>query len=256
MSDWNSNQYMKFERERTQPSKDLISRIEGMDFPRILDLGCGPGNSTFALKSKFEESEIIGVDASDNMLEKARCEHPDIEFKKCFLPSGLDEIDGKFDLIFSNACIHWIPEQKELLTKCRKKLNDGGILAVQIPFIQSAPFYKILYKLVDEKWQNLSSIKNFHNLMPEEYYDLLNELGFDFDIWQTTYYHTVSSHEGIIDWYKGSGLRPYLEALESDEERAKFTSELLSIIKNKYPTQSNGNVILKMPRVFFVARKN
>lgn len=92
--------------------------------------------------------------------------------------------------------------------------------------------------------------------MPEEYYDLLSKLGFDFDIWQTTYYHTVSSYEGIIDWYKGSGLRPYLEALESDEKRQQFTSELLSIIKDKYPMQSNGNVILKMPRVFFVAKKN
>lgn len=256
MPDWNSKQYMKFERERTQPSKDLISRIEDMSFSRILDLGCGPGNSTFALKSKFTKSEIIGIDASDNMLEKARKDHPNLEFKKCFLPNGLNEIDGKFDLIFSNACIHWIPEQKELLTKCKEKLNVGGILAVQIPFIQNAPFYKILYKLVDEKWQNLSSIKNFHNLMPEEYYDLLNELCFDFDIWQTTYYHTVSSYEGIIDWYKGSGLRPYLEALESDEKRQQFTSELLSIIKDKYPMQSNGNVILKMPRVFFVAKKN
>lgn len=256
MSDWNSNQYMKFERERTQPSKDLISRIEDMNFSRILDLGCGPGNSTYVLKSKFKESEIISVDASDNMLEKARKEHNDLEFKKCFLPNGLDNINGKFDLIFSNACIHWIPEQRELLTKCRDKLSDGGILAVQIPFIQNAPFYKILYKSVDEKWHKLSSIKNFHNLMPEEYYDLLNELGFDFDIWQTTYYHTVSSHEGIIDWYKGSGLRPYLEALESDEERQEFISDLLSVIREKYPTQSNGNVILKMPRVFFVARKN
>ncbi len=254
MSDWNSKQYMKFERERTQPSKDLISRICSRDFNRILDLGCGPGNSTNALKTNFKNSEIIGIDASDNMLEKAIKDHPDLEFKKCFLPNGLNEIDGKFDLIFSNACIHWIPEQRELLSKCKEKLNAGGILAVQIPFIQNAPFYKILYKLVDEKWQNLSSIKNFHNLMPEEYYDLLNELCFDFDIWQTTYYHTVSSYEGIIDWYKGSGLRPYLEALESDEKRQQFTSELLSIIKDKYPMQSNGNVILKMPRMFFTAQ--
>lgn len=255
MSDWNSNQYMKFKSERTQPSKDLIARINATKPERILDLGCGPGNSTFALKSTFAESEILGVDASDDMLKKARAEHSDIEFKKCFLPQGLDDIDGKFDLIFSNACIHWIPKQKELLAKCDEKLNGGGMLAVQIPFIQNAPFYKILYKLVEEKWQKLSSIKNFHNLMPEEYYDLLTELGFEFDIWQTTYYHTVLSHEGIIDWYKGSGLRPYLDALKSDEERESFISDLLSIIKEKYPVQSNGNIILKMPRVFFVAKK-
>lgn len=255
MSDWNSNQYMKFAKERTQPSKDLIARLCDIEPGRILDLGCGPGNSTQALRNRFNNAEIIGVDASENMLEKARNEHPDIKFEKCFLPQGLENIDGKFDLIFSNACIHWIPEQKELLTACKNKLNKNGTLAVQIPFIQNAPFYKILYKLVDEKWTNLKSIKNFHNLLPEEYYDLLDELGFDFDIWDTTYYHTVSSHMGVIEWYKGSGLRPYLQALESEEEKDEFIADLLGIIKNTYPAQQNGNIILKMPRVFFTAHK-
>ncbi len=255
MSDWNSNQYMKFAKERTQPSKDLISRLDEINPKRVLDLGCGPGNSTIALKNRFKDAEIIGVDASENMLEKAKSEHPQIRFEKCFLPNGLNDIDGKFDLIFSNACIHWIPEQRELLSECAKKLNENGTLAVQIPFIQDAPFYKILYKLVDEKWTKLNKIKNFHNLMPEEYYDLLGELGFDFDIWQTTYYHTVSSHMGVIEWYKGSGLRPYLDSLESEVEKKEFISDLLGIIKNTYPTQKNGNIILKMPRVFFTAHK-
>ena len=255
MSDWNSNQYMKFANERTQPSKDLIARLCDIEPARILDLGCGPGNSTQALKNRFKNAEIIGVDASTNMLEKARNEHPDLKFEKCFLPQGLEKIDKKFDLIFSNACIHCIPEQRELLTACENKLNKNGTLAVQIPFIQNAPFYKILYKLVDEKWTNLKSIKNFHNLLPEEYYDLLGELGFNFDIWDTTYYHTVSSHMGVIEWYKGSGLRPYLQALESEEEKDEFIADLLGIIKNTYPAAQNGNIILKMPRVFFTAHK-
>lgn len=254
MSDWNSNQYMKFEKERTQPSKDLISRICGRDFNRILDLGCGPGNSTNALKTNFKNSEIIGVDASENMLEKAKAQYPDIKFEKCFLPQGLNEIDGKFDLIFSNACIHWIPQQKKLLSACKEKLNESGILAVQIPYIQNAPFYKILNRLVDEKWNDLKSIKNFHNLLPEEYYDLLNVLGFNFDIWQTTYYHTVSSHIGIIDWYKGSGLRPYLDTFTDEEHKNEFISDLLGEIEKEFKIQQNGKIILKMPRMFFTAQ--
>lgn len=255
-SDWNSNQYMKFAAERTQPSKDLISRLSDLSPQKVLDIGCGPGNSTFALKARFPNSEIIGIDASDNMLEKARATYPDIRFEKCFVPDGLSMFDGKFDLIFSNACIHWIDNQKDLIKGIVGKLSDGGVLAVQIPYIQEAPFYKILDKtILNPRWQKLSTIKNFHNLRAEEYYDLLGELGCDFQIWETTYYHRVSSHYGVIEWYKGSGLRPYLDALD-DDERDDFINELLENIKQYYPTQADGSVIHKMPRLFFTAVKN
>lgn len=254
-SDWNSNQYMKFAAERTQPSRDLISRLCDLSPKRVLDIGCGPGNSTAALKNRFPDAEIIGVDASDNMLEKARATYPDMHFVKCFVPDGLSMFDGGFDLIFSNACIHWIDNQEDLLKGIVNKLTDGGVLAVQIPYIQTAPFYKMLGSVVSEpKWQSLSSIKNFHNLYPEEYYDLLGALGCDFQIWETTYYHRVSSHFGVIEWYKGSGLRPYLDAL-GDDERSEFDDELLKNIKSSYPVQADGTIILKMPRIFFTATK-
>lgn len=257
MGDWNSEQYMKFKGERTQPSVDLINRL-GDDFkPKtVLDLGCGPGNSTFALYNKFKNAKITGVDASENMLEKARKSYDFLNFKKCFLPTGLNEIDGRFDLIFSNACIHWIPEQKELLNSAFEKLNNGGKFAVQIPFIQQAPFYKLLYAMInEEKWQKLQSINNFHNLMPDEYFDILASLSSDFEIWQTTYYHRVPNFKSIIEWYRGSGLRPYLEALTNDEKQV-FENELLEKIKNNYPVQKNGEIILKMPRLFFILNKN
>lgn len=211
MSDWNSNQYMKFKNERTQPSVDLINRISYLDPQNILDIGCGPGNSTFALKNHFKNADIIGVDYSENMLEKAKTSYPDMTFEKCNVPSGLENYEQKFDLIFSNACIHWIDNQEELIYKIFDKLNPNGVLAVQIPLIQKAPFYEILYRLVKtEKWKKLSIIHNFHNLLPEEYYDLFCKLNCDFSIWQTTYYHIVQSHMGVIEWYKGSGLRHIL----------------------------------------------
>lgn len=254
MSDWNSNQYMKFADERLQPSKDLISRLDGCKPENILDLGCGTGISTYALKERFRTADITGADASDNMLEKARKSYPDINFRKCILPQQLDEISGKYDLIFSNACIHWIPEQEKLIEAVIEKLNHGGTLAVQLPYIQEAPFYRILYRLIDKKWHKLSSIRNFYNLLPEQYFDLLSTYNVDFRIWETVYYHTVSSYSGIIEWYKGSGLRPYLEALDNDEREA-FTADILNEIEKTYPVQKNSQVILKMPRIFFTALK-
>lgn len=100
--------------------------------------------------------------------------------------------------------------------------------------------------------EKLGHIKNFHNLNPEQYYDLLSSMTDDFEIWQTTYYHVVNSYSGILEWYKGSGLRPYIEAL-NDDEKVRFTAELESKLSNVYHTQADGNVILKMPRMFFIA---
>ena len=153
MTEWNSSQYTKFEKERTQPSIDLISRIE-ISPKSILDIGCGPGNSTNQLKTHFPGSDIIGVDSSDNMLDRASTTYPDLRFIKCSIPNDLDALE-KFDLIFSNACLHWIPNHKGLLPRLMDKLNDGGALAVQMPLVQNAMFYKLLDELIsDEKWEN------------------------------------------------------------------------------------------------------
>ena len=160
MGDWNSDQYAKFLSERTQPSTDLINRIK-IEPNTILDIGCGPGNSTRKLFDRFPDAKIFGIDSSENMLKKARQNYPDIEFEKCSVPEGLDEIKN-VDLIFSNACLHWIPNHKALLPKLINKLNDNGILAVQMPLVQYADFYKILNELVSEsKWVKLQEIKNF-----------------------------------------------------------------------------------------------
>ncbi len=254
MANWNPEQYLKFSGERAQPAEDLLCRLDALQPSRILDLGCGPGNSTSALARHFPNAEILGVDASEPMLQKAKKDHPELCFQKCFLPQGLDDLSGSYDLIFSNACIHWIPEQEALLKAMYKKLPENGTLAVQIPYIQAAPFYKLLYALVEESWPKLRSVHNFYNLQPEEYYDVLSFLTNHFSVWQTTYFHVVDSPEGVIDWYRGSGLRPYLEKL-SEEEQERFLRELLFLIQKQYPVQRNGTILLEMPRVFFTATK-
>ena len=132
MSDWNSKQYMHYANERAQPSHDLIASLGTIEPQRILDLGCGPGNSTPFLKKRFPMSEIIGIDSSEDMLCSAATAHPDICFEKCVVSEGLTQDLGKFDLIFSNACIHWVEDQNALMQSVIERLTAGGTLAVQI----------------------------------------------------------------------------------------------------------------------------
>lgn len=253
MVNWNSNQYMKFNNERTQPSVDLINRLS-CNPNSILDIGCGAGNSTNQLYIRFSSANILGVDSSDDMLKKAENDYPNIAFKKCNIPDDLDSLDN-FDLIFSNACLQWIPDHEKLLPKIMSNLNVDGIFAVQMPLVFQAPFYKILGNLVEnEKWVKLKNINNFHNLSPEKTYDILSASSKKVTMWDTTYYHIVPNFDSVIDWYSGSGLRPYLDVL-SEDERKEFLYDLKMQIKKEYTVRADSNIILKMPRLFFIAEK-
>ncbi len=254
MSDWDSTQYMKFSNERTRPVDDLLSRVE-ISPKSVLDIGCGLANSTIKLWEKFKNSEILGIDSSENMLEKARKNYGDIiHFEKCVVPDGLDGL-GKFDLVFSNACLHWIPNHKELLPNIFCHVNDGGCFAVQMPVVQKAVFYEALWELVKEKrWAKLSKINNFHNLSSEETFEILSKLSGQISMWETTYFHLVDGIKGVVEWYKGSGLRPYLDALDVGE-RDEFERELVKKLNGRISVLENGKAILKMPRLFFVVRK-
>lgn len=247
---WESNQYLKFEKERTQPSIDLISRLD-KEYKNILDLGCGPANSTYQLSLRFKNAKIIGFEADEDMINKAKKLHPEFEYINGFAP---DDLSGKYDLVFSNACIHWIKDQNGLIKKVNDILDDDGCFACQIPITGESKFYNILYSLVDKKWTNLKSITNFYNYDQNGYYNELIKYFKDITIWKTDYHHLVSSYEAIIDWYKGSGLRPYLDMLD-DKEEHEFLSDLMDEIKAKYEKLDDGSLFLVMPRLFFIAKK-
>lgn len=256
MSNWNSSQYLKFERERTQPSLDLISRI-GLHAPRkILDVGCGPGNSTAALKERFPESHVLGIDSSSEMIRAAKAHYSDIDFALCDAANELQQLDHDFDLVFSNACIQWVPNHEKLLSDMASLLRTGGILAVQTPMNDKEPIHRIIEELISSAhWKEKIPVKRiFYNLLPEQYYDLLSSLFTEFSIWETTYYHALHSHDDIIEWYKGTGLRPYLGAL-SEEDGNRFTAQVKEALLQAYPLQKNGDVIFRFPRFFFTAQK-
>jgi len=255
-AEWDSKQYLKFERERTQPPRDLASRITLNDPKKILDVGCGPGNSTNVLRERFPNADILGIDSSPDMIAKAEKQYPEMNFQFFNVEQPLAGLGGTFDVIFSNACIQWVPDHPRLLCDMLSVLNPGGVIAVQVPIQTDAPVHRILRALaVEPEWRNdFPEPRIFFSLSPEEYFDLFTELNADFSIWETIYYQTVHSHEEILEWYRGSGMRPYLAVL-SDERKKQFEAAVLERIKANYPVQRDGDIIFRFPRLFFLLEK-
>ena len=254
MGDWNSIQYLMFENERTQPAIDLVNRIYIDDPKKIIDIGCGPGNSTQVLAQRFPNAYILGVDNSPNMIEKAKRDYPNLDFKNCDVGNDLSMIDNDFDVVFSNACIQWIPNHNQLLKNMIGLLRTGGILAVQTPMNYQEPIHKIIGEVsTNENWKSeFINPRTFYNLTQSEYFDLLSEISSEFSMWETIYCHKLKSHKDIMDWYRGTGLRPYLNIL-SDEKKKYFEQDIFDRVIEEYPIQKNGNIIFRFPRFFFIA---
>lgn len=253
---WSSEQYLKFRAQRTQPAIDLAARIPLSNPAKIIDIGCGPGNSTRVLKNRYPQADILGIDSSEDMIAAAQRDNADMRFMRLDAANGLGTLGEKYDIVFSNACLQWLPDHPTILQRLTGLLNEGGILAVQIPMNYSEPIHKIIGALVkSDRWRDkLGTPRIFHTLPQEKYFDVLAELTSDFEIWQTIYFHRMPSHEDIMEWYKGAGLRPYMEALSADDAEL-FCNEVRARVEREYPIQANGEIIFRFPRFFFIARK-
>lgn len=252
MSDWNPERYLLFKNQRTQPAMDLAKRVAKYNPQTIADIGCGPGNSTEVLRTVFPTSDILGIDSSANMIEKAIKDHPGIKFLKC----GAEDLVGTYDLLFSNACLQWIPDHENLIPLLMSKLNPNGVLAVQIPMNAEEPLFRIIKDAASQsKWhfEDVHFEKN-DTLTPYLYFDILSHCSSSFELWETVYYHAMPSHEQLIEWVRGTRLRPYLDAL-NDVQQAEFENDILLRVKEVYPIMENGEVILKFRRFFFIAQK-
>ncbi|WP_457945497.1 methyltransferase domain-containing protein [Caproiciproducens sp. LBM24188] len=259
MLDWNAAQYLKFSRERTLPAIDLANRIPAVpkECPlKIIDIGCGPGNSTQVLADRFPGSSVLGVDRSENMIESARNQHPGITFQTADIPHDLPTLDQDYDVVFSNACIQWIPNHAELLRGLMSLLKPGGFLAVQTPMNHQEPIHQIIQEVTSsDEWKGyFPNPRVFYNLTQEEYFDLLSELSQDFDLWQTTYFHTMRSHRDILEWYRSTGLKPYLDVLP-ENKKSQFEQVIQKRVEKSYLPQKNGTILFRFPRFFFLASK-
>ena len=264
MVQWDSEQYLRFEAERTQPSRDLAAQLPpemgddgGTLVHAVLDIGCGPGNSTAVLRERYPHARILGVDSSPDMVEAARKAHPDIDFALCDVsdPKRFARLPKDFDVVFSNACIQWVPDHERLIPRLMSRLVRGGMLAVQTPMNYDEPIHRIIASVVHGPrfGAMLPQQREFYNLQPEDYWEILRAHAAGFRMWQTTYLHTLPSHEAIMEWYRGTGLRPYLQALGEGAAREEFEAEVFARVRAAYPTQSDGSIIFPFPRFFFTA---
>ena len=169
MFGWNANQYQKFEAQRTLPAMDLAHAIPLSSVKSCLDVGCGIGNSTAVLQQQFPEAQILGVDSSENMLQTARNQHPQAEYQLLDAGTELPSLNCTFDVVFSNACIQWIPQQNQILSDMMGLLNPGGVLAVQIPQQAKHPVQQILQQMAkSEPWRGKLQARTFYTLSESE----------------------------------------------------------------------------------------
>lgn len=254
MADWNPDLYMKFAGERTQPAIDLVAKITLQNPQCIIDLGCGPGNSTALLYHRWPEAEITGLDNSADMIAAARNEYPNWRWIEGDI-SDWQPVES-FDLIFSNAVFHWVPSHEQLFPRLIGQLSAEGALAAQMPTHFQSRVHNLIREIaLDQEWQHLTgqAMKAMKVERPPFYYDLLRPLASRLDMWETDYIHMLENHQAIIDWMRGTGLRPFLESLDSDWQRERFESLLLEGLSQAYPKQKDGRVMFPFRRLFIVA---
>jgi len=252
---WSARQYTTFEQERTRPVRDLVAAIATTQVQRAVDLGCGPGNSTEVLAERFPQATITGMDSSDDMLADARARLPALNFELADIQSW--NPDQTFDVILANASLQWVPDHAELYPRLLSKLNPGGSLAVQTPDNMEEPAHRLAREVAAQgPWASkIGSVRHppRHNAM--FYFELLQPLAGSVDVWRTTYHHPLKGgHQAVVEWFKGSALRPYLAPLD-EAQKVAFLEHYLQAISQAYPALSDGTVLLPFPRLFVVARR-
>jgi trans-aconitate 2-methyltransferase len=245
---------MQFATERTQPAVDLIARIQ-LDRPaQIIDLGCGPGNSTALLRQRWPQADIIGLDNSSTMLAAAAQAYPGEKW--LLADAAAWQADVPLDLVFSNAALQWLPDHECLFPRLMAQVAPGGVFAVQIPNHYHSPLHEVVLEVADRpEWQPHfdGSRRVLTYRSPAFYYEILQPLATRLDLWETEYYHIVEGAEAIVRWFRSTGLRPFLEALATETQRQDFERQILAGYTNAYPLQSDGRVLFPFKRLFMTA---
>ncbi|KAJ5215190.1 Trans-aconitate 2-methyltransferase [Penicillium hispanicum] len=257
LHDWSATQYLKFKDERTQPARDLLSRVPLQAPKRVVDLGCGPGNSTAVLESRYPNAELKGIDSSPDMIQKARSTLPHLEFTvedlNTYSPSS------PVDLFYSNAVFQWLGKERriEVIKRLMGTQPSGGAFALQVPDNLDEPSHALMRETAQSgPWATtLETVGRETFQSPQDIYDQLKPLCSEVNIFHTSYYHSLENHEAIIEWVKGTGLRPYLDPLQP-QEKTGFLGDYLKRLKEAYPSSVDGRVLLRYPRLFVVAIKN
>jgi len=258
MLDWNPALYSRFEDERTRPARDLLARVamEPAGVANVVDLGCGPGNSTELLVARFPHASVVGTDNSEAMLDKARERLPAATFQLGDI--GDWQPDVAPDLIYANASLQWVPGHEVLFPRLLAALAPGGTLAIQMPDNRDEPTHRLMRELAAKApWAKaIGDFSRFRTeLMPlDGYYDLLAPLAGSIDVWRTSYQHPMESPAAIVDWVRGTGLKPFVDRL-TPELQESYLAAYERRIDMAYPERSDEKRLLAFPRMFIVVRK-
>jgi trans-aconitate 2-methyltransferase len=257
MADWDAEQYKRFEDERTRPARELLARVPLGGARLAYDLGCGPGNSTELILERFPGATVVGMDSSPAMLAEARKRLPGVEFEEGDLATWKPKEAP--DLLFANAVFQWVPEHQKALKQLMGTLARGGVLAVQMPDNLEEPTHLLMRETaLSGPWApRMAAATATRGRLPDPsgYYDLLKPGAASLDIWHTLYNHVLASPQAIVEWVRGTALRPFLDALLEDE-RPVFLEKYRSRLAEAYTPRVDGKVLLRFPRLFIVAKGN
>ncbi len=252
---WDPSHYLQFADDRSRPFLDLVARIPGE--PRsIVDLGCGPGHLTAVLRARWPEATIHGVDSSPEMIDRANAGNDD--------PHATYEVDDvstwtpqtDVDAIVSNALFQWVPDQLAVIERLSSLVPAGGTFALQVPNNYAGPSHTLLHE-ISSRGPYASHTEHLHadrRMPPEAYLELFTRLGWQADVWETTYLHVLKGDDPVFSWISSTGARPIIQALP-DGLREEFVDEYKAALRQAYPHTPHGTVF-RFERVFAVARQS
>lgn len=255
---WDPDQYLRYADERGRPFGDLLARVRASDPHLVVDAGCGPGNLTRTLRSHWPHARVVGVDSSAEMVRAARDDVGDDELL------SYEEADLRdwpwpdaVDVVVCNATLQWVPDHLDVLDRWAEQLGPGAWLAFQVPGNFDAPSHLSMAEVRSRpRWRDrLASVEARPSVAtPEEYLERLARHELAVDVWETTYLHVLSGADAVLEWLKGTGLRPVLGALD-DDEQTDFAAELGELLRVAYPPRDYGTV-LPFRRIFAVATRD
>ena len=256
MPGWDPNLYLQFSAQRARPATDLIAEIT-LENPRhIVDLGCGTGNSTEQLHRRWPQAQLTGVDNSQEMLSQARAGHPDWNWVESSVEAWA--ADSALDLVFSNACLHWVADHGTLFPRLLSYVAPGGALAVQMPNSQHLPAHALMKEVANDAnapWAGIlaGASETYHVQPPACYYEALRKVAGRVNIWQTEYLQIMDGPQAILDWVRSTAMRRYTVPLPNDEMRRAFEQRCLERFREAYPGNDQGKSLFPYRRMFIIA---
>jgi trans-aconitate 2-methyltransferase len=250
---WDPKHYLSFAGERTRPAAELVSRIDCAAPRRVIDLGCGPGNSTALVAERWPDAKLEGLDSSPEMIASAKDSGVCADFYEADIASW--RATAPYDVIVSNATLQWLENHHELLPRLIGFVARGGTFAFQVPCNLDAPSHTLMRAVAEDgPWAStLRHVRGINVLSADAYYEILVPHAKSLDIWETEYLHVLDGDDPVYRWVAATGLRPYAQALSGDE-REQFLSAYRARLRDAYPMRADGKTLFPFKRLFVVAK--